>query len=580
MLPAFVVTPGHSHSAVPSNAAPALRGRGEASPSPSPSQWMTPSAAAVGLAVGLAACSRQAKRSTSHQNAQMVGSSRYGRPSGLRLQEARAEKMVRRGLEMALRQRPFGVRPETILPEDMKESQRFKELACCTDALLQSYDLATLCFNIMDEKRNSGSVGLYGDELDKDYLRGKAETGLTTFADACVGIAISRALQKAFPDDLVMTDLDPTVLPNDPDFTERVCNLLDQELEGSISKEDVLAWNEHANSYDSQVPAGGEPPERYWVVQPLDTFAEMRELKSYCISVALMEGGKPVVSSVVSPNTQFNHASRSSAAKDGRALFYAVSGHGSYTQMISQRKVDGVETSAFKGRPWKLICSENLSTGTNPFLNELGSDQLRIGHRNEPREDVLHDTLRVCKILGSDYPWMTWTDNALRWCSVAQGGTDAFWDFGNGLFDSTPSQRAFEHAAGSLIAEEAGVSVTDLDGKPLQWTGKTLEANRGVLAVDTSKLPFATMLRALEKSTKISTEEYEMRCAKRKELAKSFKFIFNKIKDDAATEKEKEAAEKVNELSEELTQDDDKMMDHTVKQFINRNEGVRKVRVD
>eukprot|EP00971_Amphidinium_carterae_P305830 6077691-Amphidinium_carterae.1 len=181
--------------------------------------------------------------------------------------------------------------------------------------------------------------------------------------------------------------------------------------------------------------------------------------------------------------------------------------------------------------------------------------------------------------MGSEYPWMNWSDNALRWCNVAQGTSDAFWDFGNGLFDPSPTQLAVNHAAGALIAMESGVSVTDLDGAPLEWTGKVLEKNRGILALDASTLPLQTMLRAIEKSTKISTEEYNVRCAKRKELAKSFKYVFKKIQEGAATDAEKEAAAKVNQLSKELLDDDDAMMDHTVKEFINRG-GVRDVKVD
>jgi 3'(2'), 5'-bisphosphate nucleotidase len=44
-------------------------------------------------------------------------------------------------------------------------------------------------------------------------------------------------------------------------------------------------------------------------------------------------------------------------------------------------------------------------------------------------------------------------------------------------------EKIWDQAAGSLVVEEAGGKVTDLDGKPLDFSrGRTLAANRGVLA--------------------------------------------------------------------------------------------------
>jgi 3'(2'), 5'-bisphosphate nucleotidase len=44
-------------------------------------------------------------------------------------------------------------------------------------------------------------------------------------------------------------------------------------------------------------------------------------------------------------------------------------------------------------------------------------------------------------------------------------------------------EKMWDQAAGSLVVQEAGGSITDLDGKPLDFTaGRTLAHNRGVLA--------------------------------------------------------------------------------------------------
>ncbi|HEY1064467.1 MAG TPA: inositol monophosphatase family protein, partial [Pirellulales bacterium] len=44
-------------------------------------------------------------------------------------------------------------------------------------------------------------------------------------------------------------------------------------------------------------------------------------------------------------------------------------------------------------------------------------------------------------------------------------------------------ERIWDQAAGLIVIEEAGGRVTDLDGKPLDFThGRSLTANRGVIA--------------------------------------------------------------------------------------------------
>jgi 3'(2'), 5'-bisphosphate nucleotidase len=46
-------------------------------------------------------------------------------------------------------------------------------------------------------------------------------------------------------------------------------------------------------------------------------------------------------------------------------------------------------------------------------------------------------------------------------------------------------EKIWDHAAGCIIVEEAGGKVTDLTGKPLDFSqGKTLSKNKGVIATN------------------------------------------------------------------------------------------------
>jgi 3'(2'), 5'-bisphosphate nucleotidase len=75
-------------------------------------------------------------------------------------------------------------------------------------------------------------------------------------------------------------------------------------------------------------------------------------------------------------------------------------------------------------------------------------------------------------------------DSQAKYAVLAAGGGEALLRL---LSPTRPDYRemVWDQAAGSIIIEEAGGRVSDLDGKPLDFSqGRTLAANRGVLATN------------------------------------------------------------------------------------------------
>ena len=75
-------------------------------------------------------------------------------------------------------------------------------------------------------------------------------------------------------------------------------------------------------------------------------------------------------------------------------------------------------------------------------------------------------------------------DSQAKYAVLAAGGGDVLLRL---LSPSRPDYRekVWDQAAGSIVIEEAGGRVTDLDGKPLDFSqGRTLAANRGVFATN------------------------------------------------------------------------------------------------
>jgi 3'(2'), 5'-bisphosphate nucleotidase len=87
-------------------------------------------------------------------------------------------------------------------------------------------------------------------------------------------------------------------------------------------------------------------------------------------------------------------------------------------------------------------------------------------------------------------------DSQAKYCVLAAGGGELLLRL---LSPSKPDYREkiWDQAAGSIIVEEAGGRVTDIEGRRLDFSaGRTLDRNRGILA--SNGLLHARALAALE----------------------------------------------------------------------------------
>jgi len=97
------------------------------------------------------------------------------------------------------------------------------------------------------------------------------------------------------------------------------------------------------------------------------------------------------------------------------------------------------------------------------------------GHTNTDQMDEVARALRV------QAPPVA-MDSQAKYALLAAGAGDLLFRL---LSPKQPDyqERIWDQAAGSLVVEEAGGRISDLDGRPLDFTaGRTLARNRGVLA--------------------------------------------------------------------------------------------------
>ena len=195
----------------------------------------------------------------------------------------------------------------------------------------------------------------------------------------------------------------------------------------------------------------------YWTLDPIDGTKGFLRGGQYAVSLALIEGGDVVLGILGCPNLSADFERPFDDPDPHGCVFYASTVHGS----------------------WSLPADAPGAT-PDSLVPQHGGDMahLRICESVEAAHSRLDDTARIIEFLGAaGRPARL--DSQCKYAVVARGQADAYLRF--------PASRGYvekiwDHAAGKIVAEEAGVIVTDVDARPLDFSkGAGLTANRGII---------------------------------------------------------------------------------------------------
>lgn len=155
-----------------------------------------------------------------------------------------------------------------------------------------------------------------------------------------------------------------------------------------------------------------------WIVDPLDgTTNYVHQLPSFSVSIGLYFDGAPLVGVVWDPIL--------------KEMFVGSKGHG------ATRNGEPIQVSSCEAMEESMVV---ISLNKSPTRND---------HQIETLLRLLEQAGSIRR-LGSA---------ALNFCYVAMGRIDTYW--GNGL-------KPWDIAAGALIAQEAGATLLESDGRPFQ----------------------------------------------------------------------------------------------------------------
>jgi 3'(2'), 5'-bisphosphate nucleotidase len=206
-----------------------------------------------------------------------------------------------------------------------------------------------------------------------------------------------------------------------------------------------------------------EPGDEYWTLDPIDGTKGFLRGDQYAVALALVQNGRVMVGALGCPELE-----RAREPKRGGVgtVLCAVRGGGAYWRDL---EVSGCSPLS----AWRRL---QVSGVTDP----AGTRMLRSvekGHTNLGAIDHLANAMGVT----ADPVGM---DSQAKYAVLAAGGGEMLVRL---LSEDRPNYRemVWDQAAGTIVIEEAGGRVTDLDGKALDFAkGRTLAANRGVVATN------------------------------------------------------------------------------------------------
>ncbi|WP_121970125.1 3'(2'),5'-bisphosphate nucleotidase [Leptolyngbya sp. BC1307] len=269
----------------------------------------------------------------------------------------------------------------------------------------------------------------------------KKDRSPVTVADFGAQAVVCKALLEAFPNDPVVGEEDAGELKT-PEMAERLQQVTSyvQQVAPEATPEAVTQWIDHGN---------GDVAARYWTLDPIDGTKGFLRKDQYAVALALVENGEIKVGVLACPALTIGD-------KTG-ILLVAVRGEGATMQAIAGGNPEPIQvTSSSDAEHFRFVESVESGHGDQSLQSAIAQ-----------AAGITAESMRM--------------DSQAKYAAVASGQAV--------LYLRLPSpkspdyrEKIWDHAAGVIVVEEAGGRVTDMTGKPLDFSkAAKLVDNRGVI---------------------------------------------------------------------------------------------------
>jgi 3'(2'), 5'-bisphosphate nucleotidase len=271
----------------------------------------------------------------------------------------------------------------------------------------------------------------------------KADQSPATVGDFAVQALVAHRLREAFPDDPLVAEEDsrPLRTPEGQSILQSVLDVLG----GAAPR---LAPNQVLEMIDRGEEAPGA---RFWTLDPIDGTKGFVRGGQYVVALALIVDGCVQIGLLGCPELSFGDRQQ-----DVGSLLYAVRNRGAYRLQLAGGESTRLQVSSC-GEPRSARVLRSVET-SHLDLKTFDATIWALGVGRAP----------------------TLMDSQAKHAVIAAGQAD--------LLIRIPSTRTYrdqiwDHAPGTLLIEEAGGRVTDLQGDALDFNaGRLLARNEGVIA--------------------------------------------------------------------------------------------------
>ena len=277
----------------------------------------------------------------------------------------------------------------------------------------------------------------------------KKDRSPVTVADYGAQAIICTLLKEAFPEDTIVAEEDSTELRKPAHSA-----ILDQ-VTHSVSKfipvpspEGICSWID----FSSRVVT-----DRFWTLDPIDGTKGFLRGEQYAIALALIENGITKLGLLACPNLPVD---KDLPYGERGCLFLALRGKGAVQMKISGGGCMPLAVSNIED-PSEAVVTESIEPDHADFL---------LHRRFSERLNLKKPPLRM--------------DSQAKYGIVARGEATLYLRVPS-TGDPRHQEKIWDHAPGSIIAEEAGGRVTDVLGHPLDFScGIEMDRNYGIVVTN------------------------------------------------------------------------------------------------
>ncbi|KNC53879.1 uncharacterized protein AMSG_12294 [Thecamonas trahens ATCC 50062] len=291
----------------------------------------------------------------------------------------------------------------------------------------------------------------------------KDDASPVTIADYAAQVVVTVALRKSGSALPIMGEENADDLRGaHADLVPRIRAVANAVLEPALGA--GLADDAEVLAVLDEADAAGGPDAVFWVLDPIDGSKGFLRGDQYAVCLALVDAGEVVAAAVGTPHLPCRHAPSVGAVY---AAAVGVDGAWELPLDVEAAAAAGL-ASPFAGELGFRVAADS---GLADASDAVAAESFEASHTNHEWSAAL-----LARLDNATPPIRM--DSQAKYVLVARGDAGVYIRRVPGY-----AEKLWDHASGELLVTAAGGIVTDLHGKPLDWTrGQRLSENHGVLA--------------------------------------------------------------------------------------------------